>query len=44
LCKKRSPQTVKHALSLLTRIVNYGVDMGLSQPCPFRIKKPKVNR
>jgi integrase len=42
-CKMRSPQTVKHALSLLTRIVNYGVDMGLSQPCPFRIKKPKVN-
>lgn len=41
--KVKSPQTVKHALSLLTRIVSYGVDMGLSDPCPFRIRKPKVN-
>ena len=41
--KTKSPQTVKHALSLLTRIISYGVDMGLSKPCPFRIRKPKVN-
>jgi integrase len=43
LQKKRSPQTVKHVLALLNRIVNFGVKKGLSRPLPFTIDKPRVN-
>lgn len=41
--KKLSPQTVKHVLSLLTWVINYGVDKQLCDRLSFRIKKPPVN-
>ena len=43
LLKTLSPQSVKHILTLLARIVNYGVKRNLCKPLPFHIKKPKVN-
>lgn len=43
LLKKRSPQTVKHVLALLRRIINFGVDHGLIAPLPFKIKMPVVD-
>jgi len=43
LLKKKSPQTVKHILNLLTWIINYGVKRNLCEPLPFHIKKPEVN-
>ncbi|SDP76041.1 tyrosine-type recombinase/integrase [Desulforhopalus singaporensis] len=43
LLKKRSPQTVKHVLALLRRIINYGVDQGLVTPLPFKITLPSVD-
>jgi integrase len=43
LLKKLSPQTVTHVLSLLTWILNYGVDKQLCDRLSFRIKKPPVN-
>lgn len=43
LRKILSPQTVKHVLTLLTRIINYGVKGNLCNPLPFHIKKPTVN-
>ena len=42
LLKKKSPQTVKHVLSLLRRIIQYGVNAGLCQGLSFRITMPKV--
>jgi len=41
--KGKSPQTVKHVLNLLDRIVNYGVKRGLTGSISFKISKPKVN-
>lgn len=41
--KDKAPQTVRHILQLLSRIINYGVDRGLCAPAPFRIKMPKVD-
>ena len=42
LGKTRKPQTVKHVLNLLDRIVNYGVKKGLiAQGLKFKIDKPK---
>ena len=41
--KVRTPQTVKHALSLLRRIVNFGVNRGYCEGLPFKIEFPKVN-
>jgi len=41
--KGKAPQTVKHVLNLLDRIVNYGVRKSLCQPLPFKIEKPKVH-
>ena len=38
-----SPQTVKHVLVLLQRIVNYGVKKGLCPGLGFKIEMPKVN-
>jgi integrase len=38
-----SPQSVKHVLTLLARIVNFGVKRNLCDPLPFHIKKPTVN-
>jgi integrase len=43
LLKKRSAQTTKHVLNLLTWIINYGVKNGLSEGISFHIKKPTVN-
>jgi len=43
VAKILSPQTVKHILTLLDRIVNYGVKRNLCNPLPFHIKKPQVN-
>ncbi len=43
LLKKRSPQTVKHVLNLLTWIINFGVKKGLCEGIGFHIQKPTVN-
>jgi len=43
LLKKKSPQTVKHVLNLLTWIINFGVNKGLCDRLKFKIKKPQVN-
>ncbi len=43
LLKKKSPQTVKHVLALLTRIINYGVNHGHVSPLPFKIVFPSVD-
>jgi integrase len=42
LLKKRSPQTVKHILNLLTWIINFGVKRNLCDGIPFHIEKPTV--
>ena len=41
--KALSPQTVKHILSLLERIVNYGSKRQLCKDFSFPIQKPKTN-
>jgi len=43
LMKKKSPQTVKHVLALLQRIINFGVKKQLCQGLGFKIEMPKVN-
>ena len=43
LLKTRSPQTVKHVLALLRRIINFGTDHGLVTPLPFKIAIPSVD-
>ncbi len=43
LLKKKSPQTTRHVLNLLTWIVNFGVNKNLSEGLPFQIQKPTVN-
>ncbi|WP_462269919.1 tyrosine-type recombinase/integrase [Desulfobacter sp.] len=43
LLKKYAPQTVKHVLSLLKRIANYGFELGLSKNLQFKVKMPKVD-
>ena len=43
LSKTLKPQTVKHVLILLQRILNYGVKNGLSAGLGFKIEMPKVN-
>lgn len=43
LLKKRSPQTVKHVLNLLTWIVNFGLKKNLCEGLSFHIQKPTVN-
>ena len=43
LLKKKSPQTVKHVLALLKRIINFGVDRQLCQPITFKIQIPLVD-
>jgi|GEM_PF-1368290 hypothetical protein len=43
LSKTKKPQTVKHVLVLLQRIVNYGVKKGLCAGLVFKIEMPKVN-
>ena len=43
LSKKKKPQTVKHVLALLKRIINFGVDKGLCEGPGFKIQMPNVN-
>lgn len=43
LLKKKSAQTTKHVLNLLTWVINYGMKNNLCQGIPFHIKKPRVN-
>lgn len=43
LLKKRSAQTVQHALELLRRIVNFGVNKQLCEGLKFKIQMPKVD-
>ncbi len=43
LLKKKSPQTVKHILNLLTWIINYGSKNNLCAGVSFHIQKPTVN-
>jgi len=43
LLKKYSPQTTKHVLALLKRIVNFGFKHGLSPALTFVIEMPEVN-
>jgi integrase len=41
--KGKSPQTVKLTLSLLRRIINFGVKRQLCNPLSFHLEMPKVN-
>ena len=43
LSRRKKPQTVKHVLQLLKRIINYGVNKGLCQGLNFKIEMPKVH-
>jgi len=43
LLKKLSPQSVKHILALLRRIVNFGVQKQLCQNLSFKIQLPEVH-
>ena len=43
LSKIKSPQTVKHVLALLRRIVNFGFSKGLCPALPFKIEIPRVD-
>jgi integrase len=43
LSKTLQPQTVKHVLRLLARIINFGVNKGLCAGLGFKIEFPKVN-
>jgi integrase len=43
LKKNRKPQTVKHILGLLSRIINFGVNKGLCPGPSFKIELPKVH-
>ena len=43
LLKKKAPQTVKHVLALLKRIINFGFKKGLSEGINFSIELPKVH-
>ena len=43
LLKKRSPQTVKHVLALLKRIVKFGAKKGLCEDMAFTIEMPRVD-
>lgn len=39
----KAPGTIKNALELLRRIINFGVEKQLCEPLSFKIKMPKVN-
>jgi integrase len=43
LLKTLKPQTVKHVLRLLARIINFGANKGLCPGLGFKIEMPKVN-
>lgn len=42
--KGKSPQTVKHVLALIRRLINFAVDKRLIAPLPFKIKVPKLRK
>jgi integrase len=41
--KGLKPQTIKHVLDQLKRIINYGLKRSLCAPLPFKIETPRVN-
>ncbi len=43
LLKTKSPQTVKHVLTLLQRIINFGINRGLCRGPGFKFQTPRVN-
>lgn len=43
LLKEKSPQTVKHILALLRRIINFGTNKSLCSGLTFKIEMPSVN-
>jgi integrase len=43
MSKKKKPQTVKHSLSLLRRVINFGIRKGYCAGLAFKIEMPKVN-
>ncbi len=43
MLKTHSPQTVKHVLALLRRIINFGFKQGYISPLHFVIQMPKVD-
>ena len=43
LLKSLKPQTVKHILTLILRIINYGKNHDLCPALPFKVKKPAVD-
>ncbi len=43
LAKTRKPQTVKHVLALLNRIINFGTNKGLCPGPAFKIELPRVH-
>ena len=43
LSRRKKPQTVKHVLQLLKRIINFGVNKGMCQGLNFKIEMPKVH-
>ena len=43
LLKNKKPQTVKHILALLRRIINFGVSKNLCTGTAFKIEMPRVN-
>jgi integrase len=43
LLKTHSPQTVKHVLTLLKRIINYACGLGVIAPLSFKIEMPSVD-
>lgn len=43
LAKTKKPQTVKHVLALLNRVINFGVKKGLCPGLSFKIEFPRVD-
>ena len=43
LAKNKKPQTVKHILVLLQRIINFGIKKGLCPGSGFKIEMPRIN-
>lgn len=43
LLKQKSPQTTKHVLALLRRVINFGASRGLCRTPDFRIQLPRVD-